>query len=285
VHAAPYDLLKKYHIVLIGGFLHTCLSDPKLALFYDAGEHLRTHGVTLDRVPLTGVESVEKDALSIVKYLKDSASADSGDKRDVVFLGYSKGAPDAQAAIVALAHQPAPIKIKGLITLSGMVGGTRLYDQVDDPAGLSYFLSHVPILACPPGERNLHSLSRQERYRFLQDHLDTLNSVPTYALGTVSSPPNTSLVFRPFWDVLSVYGTDQDGQMALVEQIPPGAFYLGTANADHWAAAMPFETNSQVAKIVNHNHYPRAAFLEAILRFVVYDLEARKKAGQSKSGL
>ena len=79
-------------------------------------------------------------------------------------------------------------------------------------------------------------------------------------MGTVSSVENTSLVFRPFWDLMSVYGVDQDGQMALVMQIPPGATYHGNANADHWATAMPFETNTQIAKIVNHNHYPGRLF-------------------------
>jgi hypothetical protein len=73
--------------------------------------------------------------------------------------------------------------------------------------------------------------------------------------------------------------------MAFHEKIPPGATYFGTANADHWAASMPFETNTQIAKIVNHNHCPRAALLEAILRFVVYDLKQRKKADLSKHGL
>jgi hypothetical protein len=79
-------------------------------------------------------------------------------------------------------------------------------------------------------------------------------------MGTVPSVEKPSLAFRPFWDLMSVYGVDQDGHMALVGQIPPGATCLGTANADHWAAAMPFETNTQIAKTVNHNHYSRRLF-------------------------
>jgi hypothetical protein len=274
--AATDPELSHYRVVMIGGFLHTCLSDPSLALYHDAQAHMQSHRVTLERVPLTGVEPVEVDAERIVDYLKTSTKPD--DKREILLLGYSKGAPDGEAAIVALRRQTAPaIKIAALITVAGMVGGTRLYDSITDPAGVSYLLSKIPILACPPGERNLHSLSRQERYRFLRDKAAVLNTVPSYAMATTSSLAETSLVFVPFWNQLSVYSTDQDGQMAVVEQIPPGAVYLGTARADHWAVAMPFEFDSRLTKIVNHNHYPRIALIEAMTRYVVADLADKRE--------
>jgi len=96
---------------------------------------MESHGITLERVPLTEVPPVESDAGGIIEYLETSTKPAHNRK---TLLGYSKGPPDGEAAIVALNKQKAPpIKIAALITIAGMVSGNRLYDSIVDPAGVS----------------------------------------------------------------------------------------------------------------------------------------------------
>jgi hypothetical protein len=268
------DSFEGYRVVLITGFGGGCLTDPALRPFADAAPHLKSHGIDLEWVPITGIQSIEADARVILEYLE---STNDPKKRKILLVGYSKGAPDAQGAIVKWLKQSSKsFEIAALISVSGMIGGSRVYDLVADPQKLISMFDHIPILGCPPGSRDFDSISRQERYRFLADNLADLKRVPTYAMTAASRPENTSRILRPFWNRLSVYGVDQDSQMAVVEQIPPGATFLGTARADHWAPAIPFEHQPKVARWIDKNHYPRTALLETLIRFVVADLATAK---------
>ncbi len=264
--------LQAYRFVLVNGFMSGCISDPSFRLFGDADSHLATHGLSLERIPLQGMDTPEADAEQIIRYLESSSSA--ADPRPVILLGFSKGAVDLQAAILRIQRGSPALqsRVKALITVAGAVGGSRLYDQVAGPENLAALLSHFRFFDCPPGKRDVRSLSRQQRQNFLRLHWRELGTVPTYALTTVSTPAETSRVLRPFWQQLSVYGVEQDSQMAQPEQIPPGAVYLGIARADHWAVAVPMEHDRRLRMLADKNHYPRAALLEALLRFVVADL-------------
>ena len=50
---------------------------------------------------------------------------------------------------------------------------------------------------------------------------------------------------------------------------------VGVAKADHLAVALPFEKSSDAAirAFADKGHYPRAALLESIMRFVTADLD------------
>ncbi len=264
--------LQGYRFVLVNGFMSGCVSSGSFQVFGDADSHLASHGVTLERIPLEGMDTPEADAEQIVRYLESSSSA--ADSRPIVFLGYSKGAVDLQATILRIQQSSALLqaRVQALITVAGAVGGSRLYDQVAGLENISALLSHFRFFDCPAGKRDFRSLSRQQRQNFLHLHWRKLSIVPTYALTTVSTPEETSRVLRPFWQQLSVYGIEQDSQMAQPEQIPPGAVYLGIARADHWAVALPLEHDRRLSLFADKNHYPRTAMLEALLRFVVADL-------------
>jgi hypothetical protein len=57
------------------------------------------------------------------------------------------------------------------------------------------------------------------------------------------------------------------------DQIVPGSKFLGRLSGDHFAVALPFETSDEAIKSqADKNHFPRAALLEAIVRFVIQDL-------------
>ncbi len=263
--------LQRYRYVLVSGFMSGCTSSPSLKMFGDADSHMTQHGVTLERVPLQGMDTPEADAEQIVQYLESSSSTDS---RPIIFLGYSKGAVDLQATILRI-QQTSPVlqsRVKALITIAGAVGGSRLFDQIVGPDASASLLSHFRMLDCPPGKRDFRSLSRFQQQQFVNLHWRELSTVRTYALTTVSSYDETSRILRPLWRQLSVYSMEQDSQMAQPEQIAPASVYLGIARADHWAVALPMENNPKLRTWVDKNHYPRPAILEALLRFVVADL-------------
>jgi hypothetical protein len=123
---------------------------------------------------------------------------------------------------------------------------------------------------CPGNVQDgILSLTRELRQRFLRENP---LPVPGYSIVAASALDETSSVLRPIWKRLSIYAKEQDSQMVAWEAVLPGGKYLGAARADHWAIALPFEESSLPPKLVDHNHFPRDALLEAIVRFVSADL-------------
>ena len=110
---------------------------------------------------------------------------------------------------------------------------------------------------------------REVRQSFLRQ---TPASVPSYSIVGVTSLDETSSVLKPSWKRLSIHAKEEDGQMIAWEAILPGAKYLGSVRADHWAIALPFEESAQPPKGVDRNHFPRDALLEAIVRYVTADV-------------
>jgi len=77
--------------------------------------------------------------------------------------------------------------------------------------------------------------------------------------------------------LLQTFGSVEDGQLLKQDAILPDAKFLGAALADHFAIALPFETSSPkyLQSGMDKNHYPRAALLESLIRFVEADLKTQ----------
>ncbi len=101
--------------------------------------------------------------------------------------------------------------------------------------------------------------------------------MPSYSIVAQSSRENTSKSLLESWQLLQSYGAAEDGQLVRQDAIVPDSKFLGAALADHFAIALPFERSSQqyLQSGMDKNHYPRAALLEAIVRFVQADLTAQ----------
>ena len=99
--------------------------------------------------------------------------------------------------------------------------------------------------------------------------------VPSYSLPAVSDLANTSQALTETWRLTQVFGSREDGQLIYDDAIIPGSKVLGTARADHMAVALSFEssTDAAVRAMADRGHYPRAALLESIVRFVIQDLD------------
>jgi hypothetical protein len=98
--------------------------------------------------------------------------------------------------------------------------------------------------------------------------------------GLEKSPfETTSKVLQNSWKQLSAYSIDQDSQVIRDEAAVPGGASLGTALGDHWAVALPFSEahNPIFDAAVDRNVFPRTALLEAMVRFVINDLETNHR--------
>ena len=243
-----------YRFLLIAGYGSDCLTGPH-STFMDSIAHLESvHSFTAETLPVSSFGSSEFNAKQIAGYLNSQFASD---QRRYIVLGYSKGLADLQ---VAIADEPGvQAKVAALVTLSGIVQGSRLTSM----PGLSTRAEQI----CTPGDMGgLKSMSPDVRKAFLAQHPNPL--VPTYSVAAYSTRKQTSNILLPTWDVISQFGQVEDSQMIAAEAIYPRGSYLGLLKRDHWAIAIPFGDSA----LINKNDFPRPQLFEAILRFVVADL-------------
>ncbi len=259
-------LPRDFRVLVIPGFLGQCLSREAPA-FGDALAHLRErHALDGQLLDVPALGSCEHNGAIIARWLREQPR---DDPRRFIVVGYSKGSCDALTALAA--HPDVRERVAALITVASPIGGSRLPDRL--PQALLRTVSALHVARCERGDGGgIESLRRPVRQAFLRDHPRPL--VPTYSLVAVSGRETTSTLLRPFWRALAEFGGDQDAQVIASEGIVPGARFLGVLKGDHWAVGVPFEraANPAVRRLADHNHFPRAALLEAALRLVIDDL-------------
>jgi hypothetical protein len=96
---------------------------------------------------------------------------------------------------------------------------------------------------------------------------------------TLPQPDRISAILRISANKLSLVDGRNDSQVIFYDQVIPGSSLIGYVNADHWAIVVPISrTHDTIGSLfVTQNAYPREALLEAVLRFVEEDLDARGK--------
>jgi hypothetical protein len=259
----------KYRLLIVPGILSSCASN---APAFDEGQkYLREkYGMSVD---LLGVpnNSCEENAHMIGAYLRDHQKADP---RKFIVLGYSKGAPDLQ---VTLAEEDgAAAAVAAFITVAGASGGSPIADTL--PEQINGWVAKYQNMGKCEGDLStgFKSLKREARQAFLASYPDPV--VPTYSIVAVAGKDNTSSALLTAQQLLSVFDATNDAQLTKWDAIVPGAKFLGTARADHLAVALPFDkiSDGELQKMMNHSRYPRAALLEALVRFVVADLESAR---------
>ena len=257
----------EYRVLIVGGLLNTCI--PKAPAYKEGQEYLRRqYGLDVDFLSVPN-DSCEDNARVIAKYLKEKMKSD---QRKFIVIGYSKGAPDVQ---VALALEPDVAKaVAAFISVAGAIGGSPVADLV--PGMAKTWIDKYNLKSCKGDlTAGFKSLGQPVRREFLSKHPEPV--VPTYSLAAISGKANTSQLLAQTWQVLSAYSDKVDGQLTVDDATVPGSTRLGAALADHFAIAVPFETSDEsIGAGADKNHYPRSALLEAMVRFVVRDLESRK---------
>lgn len=259
----------KYRVLIVPGFFSACASSIAPA-FGDGLEHMRTqHGMTIE-VWVPPNDSSEANGAAIAQYLRDHMVTD---QRKYIVLGYSKGAPDVQTALAL--HSEAKDAVAAFIAVAGAVGGSLIADVL--PAQAEGWIQRFKMGQCEGDVATaFKSLKKTVRQEFLAAHPDPV--VPSYSLPTISDRAHTSKALLQAWELMSLLSQRQDSQLAYEDAILPGSTILGAARADHLAVALPFEkaTDASIRSLADQGHYPRAALLEALVRFVSGDLEGVK---------
>jgi hypothetical protein len=101
---------------------------------------------------------------------------------------------------------------------------------------------------------------------------------------TFPDPENISSAMWNSYRKLSRVDARNDGQLIYYDQFVPGSTLLAYLNADHWAVA-PISRNLGVAGdlLLDKADYPRAALLEALLRYVEEDLDAPERESSKRA--
>jgi hypothetical protein len=260
----------KYRVLIVPGIFSSCASN---APAFDQGQkYLREkYGMSVD---LLGVpnDSCEENAKMIAGYLRDQRKSDP---RKFIVLGYSKGAPDLQVALAT--EDGAAAAVAGFITVAGASGGSPIADTM--PAQINGWVARFQNMGKCQGDlaTGFKSLKRDVRQAFLASYPEPV--VPTYSLVAVSGKDTTSKMLLEAQALLTAFDPANDAQLTKWDAIVPGAKYLGAARADHLAVALPFDKlgGAELQKFMDHARYPRAALLEALVRYVVSDLDAAKQ--------
>lgn len=187
----------------------------------------------------------------------------------LVIVGYSKGAVDAQAALVELQSQGRLPPNLALVSVAGPVLGTPLADHFQ---GLYDAVSpHVDPFGCSPSDgEELASITRRERLRWLSAHAPVpgpaYHSVVAWAAADEMAPP-----LRASHALLRRMDPRNDGQVLAADAVLPGSTMLAAARSDHWDLALPRNRhpNAWVRGMTSGRDYPREALLRAILRWVI----------------
>ena len=251
--------------------LTACFGDA--TAFREGRKHLHdAYGLTVDLIPTPNHSSVE-NGRAVARFLRDAYAKDG---RKFILLGYSKGAPDI---LEGLAKDPGAARaVAALITVAGAIGGSPLADLLPDQA--QRWFEKINLGGCQGDLYDaFRSLRRDVRRRFLTQHPDL--GVPVYTISAVSTRSQTSRFLLEAWQLLSLYGQPQDSELLESDTRYPGGHDLGALHADHFAVAIPLEdlNTPGLSQLVNHNHFPRSALLEALVRYVTADLAPAPRRG------
>lgn len=258
-------LPSNYRVLIVPGVFHSCTSSTPA--YKNGQEYLRSR-YRMD-VEYFSVPDDSSDVIAgqLANYLREHRKKDS---RKYVVVGYSKGAPDVQ---VALAKYPDVVSsVAALVTVSGAVYGSPIAEAL--PAQFERYMKELHLGKCEGDfSAAFKSLRQDVRKAFLESYPDP--AVPTFSLAAVSDKSTTSKLMLQSWELLSVFGSEHDGQVLKDDALVPGAVRLGSVRADHFAVALPLDNgqNPQISSLLNHNRFPRAALLEAMVRYVVQSLQ------------
>lgn len=271
-YGAPVSLAPStanYLVLLVPGLGWNCFSDW-LDLENSAPAHVAESGYELRTVPIDGLSSTASNAQIIRDYIAGLSGEDAG--RPLILLGYSKGTPDI---LDAVANYPeVASRVTAVVSLAGAVHGSPLAENSTQAA--ANMLTMVPGSSCEEEDGDndaVASLRPDVREQWLASH-HLPASIRYFSVVTFPAPDRVSWVLENSYLLLGEKDSRNDTQVLIFDQIIPGSTLAAFVNADHWAIAVPVARSHPLigGTLVNHNDYPREAFLEALLRYLEEDL-------------
>ena len=271
--ASPVDLgpsRRQFVVALVPGIGYDCVA-AWLQPSDTAARHVARFGHELRLLPVDALSGTAANA----RRVRDAVLAmDPGPGAPrTVLVGYSKGAPDLLEAIVA--YPEIRPRLAAVVSLAGAVGGSPLADDAQQYQ--AELLRHFPGARCDAGDGGGVAALRTDTRRAWLAANPMPPDLPVYSVVTAPGPDRISSLLRLSAGRLDAIDPRHDGQVLLRDQIVPGSTLVAYVNADHWAIALPIARSHPLvaSMFVTRNDYPREALLEAVLRFVEEDLEAR----------
>jgi hypothetical protein len=235
---------------------------------------LQALGYRTKLIVASGRSSAAANAGQIDRFLAESLGEDD---REVVLVGYSKGAVDLLETLYRYPDAAWRPRIRALVSVVGPINGTPLADKF--APFYDNVLARVSWSTCPAGDGlGMDSLSRRER-------LDALvrgrlpQDVLYFSLVAMPVSNNVNSLLVPFYGTLSKIDPRNDGQVLAYDAILPSATLLGFVNADHWAVALPFaRVGARSAAVLSSNNaFPREILAESIAKYVEEALIALRR--------
>ena len=266
-------LANTYRVLIVPGFMSSCF--PESPAFEEGQAAFKKYGVSAQLFAVPNDKS-EDNAQKIAEFIRTEGPKDP---KKFILVGYSKGTPDLQ---VMLAKETG-IKqyIAAFVSVAGASGGSPIADTIPALAD-QYIKTYFKMKNCQGDiAEGFKSLRKSVRQAFLGSYPNPI--VPTYSVVAFSGKDNTSKALMQTWNMLAGFDVMIDGQLTKQDAIIPGSKFLGSANGDHFAVALPFDKSPDktVRQGMDKTRYPRAALLEAMIRFVIDDLnQAQDKPNQ-----
>ena len=264
--AAPVrdDLARRFRVAFVPGFLSECF-DGLARPFSDSERALRQRGFTVDYVRVAGRGRTSDNARRLAQHF---ATLDD-DPRPIIVFAYSKGLPDTLEFIVRfpLAAQ----RIAAVVAVSGAVNGSPLADDLLAP--YREWVAAFPLPGCDVGTGDeLHDLRREVRLAWWRDNRAAVK-LPVFSLVATPRPDHISPGTLGTYRSLAKIDPRNDGKLLWTDQIVPGGYLLGYANADHWTIAIPVAAELPSLAFLFRDQVPRVALVEAAIEVVAETLD------------
>jgi len=273
--SAVADLRPRYRIAVALGMGWDCVREL-INEEHLPTTRLREYGYSTTLLDVEGLSSSERNAELIAQQL----AAEADDDRPLILVGYSKGATDLLVALDLYPELAA--RTAALVTVAGSIGGSPVIDHTTERT--TAVLRYNRYGNCTDGDGGvLDSLRPPRRHGWLYDHLPL--PVPSYSLITAPEPDRVSRLLRSSYKLLGAVHPINDGALLHWDQMLPGSTLLGYANADHWAVAVPIESDDiPLGEFLLRNGYPRTRLWLAVADFVIADLQTAITAQLTASG-
>lgn len=253
------DFAQRYRIAFVPGFLSECF-DGLARPFADSERALRERGFTVDYFRVGGRATTADNARRLAEHF----AALDADPRPLIVFAYSKGLPEVLA--FAAAYPQVARRIAAVVGVAGAVNGSPLADELASP--YRTWLASFPLPGCASGTgEEMHDLRRDVRLAWWRDHgHDPMP--PVFSLVATPRPDRVSPASMGTYRWLAKIDPRNDGKLLWTDQIAPGGFLLGYANADHWAIAIPVAEELPALSAFFRDQVPRPVLVEAAIEVV-----------------
>jgi hypothetical protein len=264
----PADL----RIFVVSGAFGDC-RDLDTIPFGEEVQRLASQGMMIEAVMVSGRSGTEHNSRQIAEAIQ-SASIEPGTR--IVLVGYSKGAIDILQFLTDFPQLGQ--RVVSVVSIAGPIFGSPLASKAN--WWYRTLLAESFSERCDPGDGLvISSLLPDTRRQWLEDHR-LPGRIAYFSLAGFTTEEHMSLGLKPPWRLLAKHDPRNDGQVLIEDAVIPGAILLGYANADHWDIAIAVERQMpHLSRRKSSRQYPRAALLDATLRYVSESLESAGHPG------